>query len=282
MPVSTQVSAAPPQAPVNPIASASARARRHLDLAVKAWFAATALGQLMFVAYIVLFYGRLTLAGDFAGWNNRDLVTGYVAGDTAGNGNFAAHVLTAAVMTFAGLVQLVPSIRARWPRLHRWSGRLFIATALFLAIGGLWLTWVRGSYMTVIGAVSISIDAALIVGFVIMAWLTARKRDFAAHRRWALRTFIAASAVWFLRLGYMVWGLTTGGLGSTMGMSGPFDVFWGFASYLLPLAVLELYFHAERGSPRAKTAMAVGLWFASALILLGGAAAWLLMWSPYI
>lgn len=277
MTASKHVAATVPAVPAPAMA-----ARRHLDLAVKAWFAATALGQLMFVAYIALFYGRLTLGGDFAGWNNRDLVTGYVVGDTAGNGNFAAHVLTAAVMTFAGLVQLVPSIRARWPRLHRWSGRLFIATALFLAIGGLWLTWVRGSYMTLTGAVSISIDAALIVGFGIMAWLTARKRDFAAHRRWALRTFIAASAVWFLRLGYMVWGLTTGGQGSTMGMSGPFDVFWGFASYLLPLAVLELHFHAERGSPRAKTAMAVGLWFASALILLGGAAAWLLMWSPYI
>lgn len=280
MSVSTPVSSASPQAPAP--ATAAARARQRLDLAVKAWFAATALGQLMFVAFILLFYARLTLAGDFAGWNSKDLITGYVTGDATGNGNFAAHVLTAAVMTFAGLVQLVPVVRARWPRVHRWSGRVFIATALFLAIGGLWLTWVRGSYITVTSAVAISIDAALIVGFGTMAWWTARRCDFAAHRRWALRTFIAASAVWFMRLGYIVWGLGTGGLGIGPGMAGPFDVFWGFATYLLPLAVLELYFRAERASPGPKTAMAAGLWVGSGLILLGGLGAWLVMWSPHI
>ena len=258
------------------------RARWHLDLAVKAWFAATAIGQMLFVAFILLFYYRLTLTGDFAGWDAKQNITGHVAGDTAGNGNFAAHVMLAAVMTMAGLLQLVPSLRASWPRLHRWSGRIFIVTALFLAIGGLWLTWVRGSYLTVTSAVAISIDAALIVGFGFMAWRTALKRDFAAHRRWAMRTFIVASGVWFMRLGYMVWGITTGGLGISRGMSGPFDVVWGFATYLLPLAVLELYLRAERGTPRAKSLMAGGLWVAALLILAGGGLAWVVIWSPHI
>ncbi len=126
-------------------------------MAVKAWFAARAFGQLLFCY-------RLALTGDFAGWAAKEVISGYVAGETVGNGNFAAHVLVAAVMATAGLLQLVPSLRARWSKLHRWSGRIFIATALFLSIGGLWLTCVRGAYLTLTYAVAISIDAALTVG----------------------------------------------------------------------------------------------------------------------
>ena len=67
-------------------------------------------------------------------------------------------MLTAAIMTLTGLVQLVPAVRSRWPRLHRWSGRVFLALAALLALGGLWLVWVRGSYLTLTGAISISMD----------------------------------------------------------------------------------------------------------------------------
>lgn len=268
--------------PTRSASSSGKRARWHLDLAVKGWFAATALGQMLFVTFILLFYYRNTIAGNFAAWDAKQHITGYLAGDTIGNANFAAHVLVAAVMTSAGLLQLVPAIRMRWPRLHRWSGRIFIATALFLSIGGLWLTWVRGSYLAITSAVAISIDGALIIGFGIMAWWTARQRNFAAHRRWAMRTFIVASGVWFMRLGYMVWGISTGGLGIARGMSGPFDIVWGFATYLLPLAVLELYLRAERGTPAAKFVMAGGLWVAASLILAGGGLAWMVIWSPHI
>jgi hypothetical protein len=185
-------------------------------------------------------------------------------------------------MTLAGLLQLVPVVRRRWPRLHRWSGRAFLATAAMLALGGLWLTWGRGSHLTVIGAVAISVDAALILAFGAMAFITARARDFAGHRRWALRSFIVASGVWFMRVGYIAWGLTTGGAGIARGMSGPFDLVWGFATYLLPLAVLELYLRAERGSPRTQRAMAAGLWLSSIVILGGSIGAWFVMWMPYL
>ena len=258
------------------------RARRQLRLAARGWFVATAIGQLLFIAFILLFYYAKTLSGDYAGWNDKPLITGYVVGHAVGNRQFALHVLLAAVMTLAGLVQLVPQVRSRWPLLHRLSGRLFLGLVLLLALGGLWLTWVRGSYLTITGAVAISLDAVLIVGFGLMAWRTARRRDFAAHRRWALRTFIVASGVWFMRVGYMLWGLMTGGTGIGPNMAGPFDLFWAFATYLMPLVVLELYLRAERGSPTHQRIMAGGLWLAAALILAGSGAAWMVMWGPYI
>lgn len=257
-------------------------ARRWLTLPARGWFAATVLGQLLFVAFILLFYYRATLSGNFAAWNSKPLITGYVAGDAAGNRQFALHVLTAAVMTMAGLVQLVPAVRSRWPAAHRWSGRTFLATAMLLSAGGLWLTWIRGSYLTLIGALAISLDAALILSFGGMAWHTARHRDFAAHRRWALRCFIAASGVWFMRVGYMAWGLATGGVGVGPTMAGPFDLFWAFATYLLPLAVLELYLRAQHSSPSVQRMIGGSMAIGVVLILLGCAGAWMVMWSPYI
>jgi uncharacterized membrane protein len=253
-----------------------------LRQAARGWFAATLIGQLMFAAFIIAFYHVRIASGDWAGFNDKPLITGHVPGDTAGNGQFALHVWLAAIMTLAGLLQLPPVVRRRWPRLHRWSGRAFLASAAVLALGGLWLTWGRGSYLTVTGAVAISLDSLLILGCGAMALATARARDFAAHRRWALRTFIVASGVWFMRVGYIAWGLVTGGAGIARGMSGPFDLIWAFATHLLPLAVLELYLRAERGPPGGQRAMAAGLWLANAIILGGSIGAWLLMWSPYL
>lgn len=259
------------------------RARGQLALAVKGWFAATALGQLAFALFILLFYYPSTLSGNFAVWNSKPLIDGHKPGDTAGNLGFALHVLLAAVITLCGLIQLVPQIRARWPRVHRISGRLFLASALVLSLGGLALVWLRGTYLTVPGALAISLDGVLILTFGTLAWRTALARQFAAHRRWALRTFAVASGVWTMRVGYMVWGMATGGLGIAKGMSGPFDHFWAFATHLLPLALCELYLRADAStSATPKRAMAVILTTVSLLILAGSVGAWLMMWSPYI
>jgi hypothetical protein len=265
------------QSPVPPDQS-----NKQLSYAVRGWFAATALGQLAFLTFILFFYYQLTLSGDYAGWNAKPLITGYVKGDVAGNRNFAIHVMLAGVMTLAGLLQLVPTVRSHWPKLHRWSGRTFLIMAMALSLGGLWLVWVRGSYLTLTGAIAISIDGLLILAFGFMAWRTARRREFVAHRRWALRTFMVASGVWFMRIGYIAWGIATGGLGIEKGMAGPFDLFWAFATYLLPLTVLELYLRAERSTPMAKQAMAGGLWLAAIVTLVGSAGAWALMWWPFI
>ena len=54
------------------------------------------MGQLLFVAFIVLFYYSSIFSGNLAAWNTKPLITGYVAGDSTGNGQFALHVLAAA------------------------------------------------------------------------------------------------------------------------------------------------------------------------------------------
>jgi Predicted membrane protein (DUF2306) len=254
-----------------------------LERAAKFWFGMTVFGQSLFFVFIVAFYYPSTLSGRFSVWNSKPIITGFQVGDLAGNLMFAAHVLLAALITGAGLVQLLHPIRSRWPAVHRWNGRVYLITAVLLALGGLWMVWSRGAYMNLAGAIGISLDALLIFGCAAMAWRHAHQRRFDLHRRWALRTFVVASAVWFMRVGYMAWAIATGGPGIGEKMDGPFDLFIAFANSLLPLAILEIFLRVQdRGSKGERFAMAGLLVACGVVIAVGSVGAWLMMWGPYI
>lgn len=260
------------------------RSGRFLQRSAATWFAAAAAGQLAFIWMILAHYGRKTLAGNPAGWNDKPLIKGFVPGDESGNAMFAAHVLLAAVLTFAGLMQLLPTIRRRAPSLHRRSGRLFLIFSGLASLGGLWLTWGRHTYLSPISAIAVSLDGVLILIFAALAWRYALQRDYAAHRRWALRAFLVVSGVWFLRIGIMAWVLLSGGgLGMNRTLSGPADIVLQFGAYLVPLAILEIYLHAQQGASASARFRAGALLFLSALLTLvgtGGAIAF--MWGPYM
>lgn len=259
------------------------------DTALKAaaglWFLVAVIGQWALLYYIVAFYGSSTLQGHFQAWNkNTFLFKGYVAGDTAGNLFFAAHVFLAAIITFGGALQLIPQIRARAISVHRWNGRLFMLTALGVSIDGLYLVWVRGGLPSTVGTLALSLGAVLIIVFAALAWRSALRREISTHRRWALRTYLVANAQWFARVGISAWIIfNRGTVGMTANWDGPFNYFWFFGCYLLPLAVLELYLRAkESAGPSGRFAMAGGLLVLTALMGVGifGVAAF--MWRPLL
>jgi hypothetical protein len=248
------------------------------------WFVVTLVGQAAFIGFILAFYGVRTATGNFAGWNDKPLIDGYIAGDNLGNAVFAAHVLLASLVTLGGLMQLVPALRRKWPRLHRWTGRTFLTLAIFMALSGVWLSVVRGTYLSLVSAVAILVDAALILIFAGLAWRHAIKRRFEQHRRWALRTFMVVSGVWFLRVGLMGWiVINRGPVGMTKDMSGPTDVVLTFGSYLIPLALLELHGAAERGAGGAlKLLAATIVALAAAFMAVGVFGTIAFLWGPYL
>lgn len=259
------------------------RPTRALEWSAAAWFLAAMLGQWAFVGFIALFFGGHVLDGDLAALNGKPHVTGYVPGDVLGNSNFLAHALLGGLVTFAGAWQLLPALRRRWPGLHRWNGRLFLAVALAVTLTGFWLTWVRGSQLGTGSNVSISLNGLLILGFVGLAWRSARRRDFAAHRAHALRAWLLVNGVWFLRIGILLAGLVLAPLGITVDYTGATFVTVSFASWALPLAVLELYLRAERSPrPALKYATALLLGALALATLAGSAAALAFMWLPYL
>ncbi|MBW8814832.1 MAG: DUF2306 domain-containing protein [Caulobacterales bacterium] len=265
-------------------ANPRARSETALIAAARLWFAVMAIGQAMFLYYIVVFYGPATLSGHFEGWaRNANLITGYKAGDTVGNLSFGVHVMLAAVVTAAGLLQLVPQIRSRAPAVHRWIGRVFLAAAMAAAVAGLYGVWVRSASVDAANAIAITLNLVLILGMGGLAWRTAMRREFVSHRRWAMRTLLVVNGVFFLRIGIVAYGLIAKLVGPAI--PGPeqfFDV-WAFGCYLVPLAALEAYlFATAKAGSGARFAAAAGLGVLSALMTVGTAGAWFAFFAPVL
>nr|WP_199040008.1 DUF2306 domain-containing protein [Dyella sp. ASV24] len=261
------------------------RAAPILRFAARAWLVVAVLGQLLFAFYVADFYGRAAMRGQWQQWNDV-LTAGYIHGDTLGNSVLAAHLLCALAVMLSGAAQLVPLIRRRWPRFHRWNGRAFLLSAVIASLGGVYMIWTR--HVTggdLLGRLSMSLNAVLILGFTGLAFHHARARRFDVHRRWALRLFLAVSGVWFFRVGLMFWlTVNQGPVGfDPKTFTGPFLSFLGFAEYLLPLAVLQLYFIAEKSkSAYGQLAMAGGLALLTLMMAVGITAAFAFLWLPHL
>ena len=269
---------------VTPLTTPDALARRKagsdrtLRAAARFWWIAAAVGQAMFLVYIIGVYAPPVISGQLANWPK--MIVGYVAGDTVGNLAVGVHMMVAAIVTFGGALQLVPQIRSRAPAVHRAIGRVFLVAAFIAALGGLWMVWVRGATLSPANTYGVSGNAILILGFGALAWRTAMRRDFVSHQRWAMRTFIVANGVWFLRVGAIGIGAASVPLGLKLDQEAFFDVMV-FGSYLIPLAILEIYF-AVRASKGAgpRFAMAGGLTLATLVMSVGIVGAWFVLFAP--
>lgn len=218
-----------------------------LDLSARFWFTVTVVGQWLFIIYITGYYGTRFIENGINGFDGTHLANGFIIGDSIGNIALAVHVLIAGMIIAAGQIQLVPNIRQKVPKLHRASGWFYMFASVIVSIAGIYLVWFRdrmiGSFIQDIGVTG---GGLLTLFFAAIALFYAIKKDFVKHRQWALRLFMVVSAVWFLRLMVFAWLVLTGGVGIDMEtFSGPFLNVVHFAQYLLPLAVLELYFWAQ-------------------------------------
>lgn len=257
--------------------------QRWLAAAARTWFVTALVGQLVFSAYITVLYGGALVTGDNARWNTV-MPRGHVPGDTLGNAALAGHVLLAVLIMLGGALQLVPAVRRRVPTLHRWVGRAYFSAALLTSVFGLYMLWVRGGAGDLAQHIAISLNAVILCSCAVMAWRSARAREFATHRQWALRAYVAAGGVYFFRLGVFLWLLIfqrpVGFDPDTF--SGPFLTTLAFSVYVfVPLSVLQLYFSAQKstGSVRPR-ATAIGLFALAVLTAAGIVGASMIVWIP--
>ncbi len=159
------------------------------------------------------------------------------------------HMILGGIVSLLVPFQLIHPLRRRFPKLHRWSGRIIASAAIVTAIGGLTYIVMRGT----IGGAVMDLGFALYGCLTLLAgyqtWRLARQRDFAQHREWALRFFWLAIGSWLYRVSYGLWYLATGGLWSTPDFSGAFDLVMNFAFYLPFLIGLEIYLRAVEKKP---------------------------------
>jgi hypothetical protein len=255
-----------------------------LKAATRFWIVVVVIGQFAFAFTVASFYGLTALRGNFLAWS-KSITHGLVPGDSMGNLAVAIHLTSAVIIILAGMLQLIPQIRARFPVFHRWNGRLYVVTAFSISIAGLYMMWVRGSVGDVLQHLGNSVMAVLIMICAVMALRYALARDFKTHRRWALRLYLVVSASLFIRAGiFLSLLLNHGPFGfDPTTFSGPFLTFIAFAQYLVPLAVLELYLRTQdQPTVLRRTAMAAVLFVLTLAMGAGIFAVTAGVWIPTI
>lgn len=253
-----------------------------LKAAARFWFVVTIAGQLAFAFAVASFYGLTAIRGDYHGWQ---ISKGFVPGVTKDNWAVVMHLAGAAVIMLSGAIQLIPQVRNRFPIFHRWNGRIYMLTAVSGSFAGVYMTWFRGGVGDLPQHVGGTLNGMLIWLFAGMALRYALARDFKTHRRWALRLFMATSAVWFYRIGFFLWLVIfrrpVGFDPATF--TGPFPTIMSFATYLFPLAVLELYFHAQDGLSTLKRLATASLLVVLTLVMVTGLfAVTMVKWMPQV
>lgn len=240
-----------------------------LNAAVRSWFVVAFLGQLVFAFAVASFYGLTAARGDLHRWT---ISGGWKPNDPAGNLSIAAHLATAFIVMASGCLQFIPRLRARYPRFHRINGRLYMLSGVVLSAAGVYMTWFRSRVGDVTEHLGSTLNAVLIWVFAAIAIRYAMKRDIAAHRRWALRFFLVLSASYFFRLGFFLIIVIAG---HPVGFDPTTLIGWlpatiSFAQYLLPLAVLELYLHAQTHPGALQRFVAAGVVFVMTLATAAG------------
>ncbi|MDT7663196.1 MAG: hypothetical protein QOD04_2752 [Pseudonocardiales bacterium] len=109
------------------------------------------------------------------------------------------HIMFGSVALLAGCLQVWPWLRGRFPRVHRWSGRLYLFGGVFPA-GVLVLGVAPVSSTGFTSAVGNTTLAVLWLGTAAAGYRAARQRRFADHRTWMVRNFALTLSIVFNRV----------------------------------------------------------------------------------
>ncbi|WP_374350310.1 DUF2306 domain-containing protein [Chitinimonas sp.] len=109
------------------------------------------------------------------------------------------HIFASVLALLSGPFQFSASLRASRPQLHRWLGRLYLGGGVLVGgLAGLWMA--QFAYGGVTGRLGFACLAVLWLFTGAMAYVHARARSFAAHRRWMVINFALTLAAVTLRL----------------------------------------------------------------------------------
>lgn len=124
-----------------PLATISAKTLRwsSVVLVTTVWVSAG-----LFGLYILAFYAAALYQGNLERWNQL-LPRLYESGTTTATSGIGLHFAAGGIILVLGSIQLLDSVRVRFPALHRWLGRLYVLSCLLAAVGGLAFIAVKGT-----------------------------------------------------------------------------------------------------------------------------------------
>jgi uncharacterized membrane protein len=106
------------------------------------------------------------------------------------------HFIGGAIALLAGIVQFWAGLRRRHPRVHRWIGRVYLASVV-VGAGSAFVLSFRAVLGWPFGTATFVMACAWTLATV-MAFVAIRRGQVAAHREWMLRSYVVAFGfVWF-------------------------------------------------------------------------------------
>ncbi len=110
---------------------------------------------------------------------------------------FLLHISATSIALVFGALQIIKTLRLRFPRLHRWIGRAYAIAVLLGGFAGLFIAFEITGLWSTFGFSALAI-VWLITTF--QAVRLARARKFADHRRWMICSFALTFAAVTLRI----------------------------------------------------------------------------------
>jgi len=110
------------------------------------------------------------------------------------------HWVGGSIVLFCGPLQLIASIRRKFPKFHGWNGKIYLFGCILTSFGGFFYLVLNGT----VGGISMDISFAIYgVALLFCAIMAFREgfwtKNIKRHREWALRTFYLGFASAFYR-----------------------------------------------------------------------------------
>jgi hypothetical protein len=154
-------------------------------------------------------------------------------------------MLVAPLALLFGALQFLPKLRARYPKAHRYIGRIYVAACVIAGVGGL-ATTPHASGGPIAG-LGFAILAALWIGVTLGGWWAAVRRELELHRLLMRLSYAMTFGAVTLRLqipiGFML------GFSSYAAMS----VWLAYTSWIPNVIVVGAYSVLERARKRGRT-----------------------------
>ena len=236
---------------------------------------ATLAGLGVFGTYIALRATGATVK-NFEQWRN--LVAGLpmpTASDWIANLGIGLHFVMGTVLVLAWPILLSARVRSRHHKVHRWTGRIYVAAGFLAGAGGMSYIVTHGTFSRA-AAIAFSLWGAVMMLSSVMAYVHARARRFDRHRAWAIRLFAMVLGSWLFDIETQAWTDWAGGIGMNAdGASGPFDLALLVLFFVPNLLVAEVFIRNTHRRlvlpgrlkwPAVVALGAVGLVFAHAIV----------------
>ncbi len=119
------------------------------------------------------------------------------------------HLAMGGSLLILGLLQFMPALRRRWPRLHRATGAVFIATCVASMGSAIWYlahTAPEDVFSGPAFSIGLAANAASVLSTLALAVFAIRARDYRSHMGWMALTYGSILSAPVLRLGYWLVG----------------------------------------------------------------------------